>query len=262
MPLGRFLPEVCAAALATVLIGPPAIVENLLRAAVTSRRRLAAFLLVLVASAFLVALPFGSRLASEREPVEFVLLLAAVVLIFLFAALSAGKPPTVIVQLQAMVTACVALALLFTSPWVSPQHGAKYAASMSYFRSWREVQEWARLHTARDAVFMVPPASLGFRIFSQRSSWVDWKDFDGVYTWPPYLVEWEHRVEDLGISFPPGRPVALASMSASYREKALESLRAVARRHRISFIIRTRDAHDRETPVFVNETFAVYTVTP
>ena len=42
--------------------------------------------------------------------------------------------------------------------------------------SWREVQDWVRLNTPKDAIFVTPPQEAGFRVFSERTVVGEWKD--------------------------------------------------------------------------------------
>jgi hypothetical protein len=66
---------------------------------------------------------------------------------------------------------------------------------------WRDVQEWARQHTPRGTVFLVPFAwdDVGFEIFSERPAWVDKKrstavQFSPAY-YPTYMARRDQQLE-------------------------------------------------------------------
>ncbi|MCB0337716.1 MAG: hypothetical protein KDD62_15475, partial [Bdellovibrionales bacterium] len=63
---------------------------------------------------------------------------------------------------------------------------------------WRAVQKWAAETTDQAAVFIVPPASTGFRIESERASFGSW--FDGTILFFDSATgrEWMHRMKLLG----------------------------------------------------------------
>src|SRR5258705_384990 len=64
--------------------------------------------------------------------------------------------------------------------------------------SWREVQDWARLHTPKDAIFVTPPEEAGFRVFSERTVVGEWKDGTQQYFDETFATEWAARMEALG----------------------------------------------------------------
>ena len=63
---------------------------------------------------------------------------------------------------------------------------------------WIQAQLWAKEHTARDAVFLVPWKKAGFPVFSQRSIVGDWKSGGDVKFSPVFAHKWWEWRSDLG----------------------------------------------------------------
>ena len=125
--------------------------------------------------------------------------------------------------------------------------------------AWREVQHWAKASTPQDTKFLTPPVLSGFRGFSERVSWVEWKDGNTFMTFPPYADEWLRRMRVIGIRLKPplGSP---RSMQNDYKEQSWEHLLSVAREEKIDYIVQFKEVPYTVLPVFANERFAVYKV--
>jgi len=63
--------------------------------------------------------------------------------------------------------------------------------------TWTEVQYWAAQNTPKKSVFIVPPDTMGFRIFSKRSIVGDYKDGAPGILSETYSMEWAHRMKQL-----------------------------------------------------------------
>lgn len=65
---------------------------------------------------------------------------------------------------------------------------------------WRDVQTWAHRHTDIRAGFIVPPLweTQGFRVFSERTIYGDWKDGTQMFFNPAFGMEWFRRMQQLG----------------------------------------------------------------
>lgn len=125
--------------------------------------------------------------------------------------------------------------------------------------AWREVQLWAKENTSRETMFMVPPQTEGFRVFSERSSWVDWKDGDIFSTFPEYANEWRRRLSAIGVHPVPGRPYWSTSLAQQqYKDESWGHLCEVAKENNISYVIQSSDVAYGLRPVFANSGFAVY----
>lgn len=65
---------------------------------------------------------------------------------------------------------------------------------------WQEVQLWAKRHSAPDSIWLTPPYLSGFRLKSQRSPIIEWKDGAlGIFN-PGYAESWYQRLQDFGIT--------------------------------------------------------------
>jgi hypothetical protein len=125
--------------------------------------------------------------------------------------------------------------------------------------AWREVQQWAELNTPLDARFLVPPHPYGFRVFSKRSVWVDWKDGDIVYIFPEYAPEWRHRMEELGIGLIENQFSPKAQIE-QYKKQHWDRLVQVASAHNLNYIVHYADVPYPARAVFKNELYAIYPV--
>lgn len=123
---------------------------------------------------------------------------------------------------------------------------------------WRSVQEWARTNTAKDAQFLVPTYPCGFRVFSQRSSWGEWKDGQAAYHYPPFADVFRERMLALGYSWQEWR--GTKPMIENYKHLTLDVLLTLARENRLSYVIQFRDVAYPLAPVFANQHYAVYKV--
>ena len=125
--------------------------------------------------------------------------------------------------------------------------------------AWRDIQLWAKSNTSLDTQFLVPPSPEGFRIFSQRTSWVDWKDGDAIYTLPEYAAEWRRRMNALGIQLVVGKP-DVSKWVQQYKEQSWAQLATVARTHNIKYVVQYADVQYEVSSIFRNKYFALYRV--
>ena len=124
---------------------------------------------------------FGSRLISDLP-----LAAAGTVLIVL-----AGRD---LVARQRRVV--LGVATLSTLLWLVPTH---YDFARRRFESgtFRDVQNWVRVNTARDSVLITPPRQSGFRVFSERTIVGEWKDGTQQYFDEEFVREWDRRMRAL-----------------------------------------------------------------
>jgi hypothetical protein len=120
--------------------------------------------------------------------------------------------------------------------------------------AWREVQQWAKTNTPRHAKFLVPPIPGGFRVFSERACWVEWKDGVIIFNVPLYASEWLRRMRTIGFRH-------RRRMRNDYEEQSWEHLPSVARAEKIDYIVQFKEVPYSILPVFANERFAVYRAT-
>jgi hypothetical protein len=122
--------------------------------------------------------------------------------------------------------------------------------------AWRDVQGWAKANTSVDSAFLVPPWQLGFRTFSERTSWVDWKDGAAVAFDPPISAEWLRRLNAIGAGPEIGKDCWQSMMQ--YRQQPWEKLNAVALANGVRYIVQARDVYYPKHPIFANKYFVVY----
>ncbi len=67
-----------------------------------------------------------------------------------------------------------------------------------WWKDWKDVQVWARKNTNINDVFIVPPHLWGFRVYSERSIYTDWKDGTMLNFNPYFGYEWIRRMKNLG----------------------------------------------------------------
>jgi hypothetical protein len=125
-------------------------------------------------------------------------------------------------------------------------------------RDWRAVQEWAKINTPRDAQFLVPTYPGGFRTFSERSSWGEWKDGQAMYLYPPFEDEYRKRMMAVGYSW--GKWNGTEAIAETYKHLSWERLLAIAQQNHLSYIIQFHDVAYRSTPIFANQHYSVYKV--
>jgi len=95
----------------------------------------------------------------------------------------------------AVAAGAVALSsgLLAPPTWRSPL-GLKLAGLQGDDAGYRELAEWARENTLKDAVFLVPPDEESFRVHARRGIVVNFK---GVPQLGAELPEWRDRLQDV-----------------------------------------------------------------
>ena len=125
-------------------------------------------------------------------------------------------------------------------------------------QDWRAVQEWAKANTPREAQFLVPTYPGGFREFSERSSWGEWKDGQAMYLYPPFEAEYRKRMMAVGYSW--GKWNGTKAITETYKHLSWEQLSEVARQNHLSYIIQFRDVAYPVTPIIANQGYAVYKV--
>jgi hypothetical protein len=101
-----------------------------------------------------------------------------------------------------------------------------------------EVAAWARDHTGRDAVFLVPPAWGAFRALSERPVFVTWKDGGATMWRKDYVTEWVRRIAALGVDASrstPGEWTLPARLCAAWVKLDPRHVSALRPRYRIDY---------------------------
>ncbi len=132
--------------------------------------------------------------------------------------------------------------------WLVP---ATYARKRARWESgpWRDVQDWVRKNTPKDAILVTPPQEAGFRVFSERTIVGEWKDGTQQYFDEGFANEWSARMQALG---PDG-----------YARLSDEQLTRIARQFGASYVVtpgrQRRPGLDQR---YRNGHYAVYAVPP
>jgi len=166
-------------------------------------------------------------------------LFSAALAVVLVTGIQAGAPAR-----RWLAAAAAAATFLWLAPHVYALKRPKWENN-----PWREVQDWVRENTAKDAVLVTPPMETGFRVFSERTIVGEWKDGTQQYFNDAFSKEWALRMEALG---PEG-----------YAKLDDEALMLIARRFRASYIvIPPRRPHPALREVYANRYYVVYAVPP
>jgi hypothetical protein len=147
-------------------------------------------------------------------------------------------------QRRGAALAAAAGTLLWLSPSTYERKRARWESG-----AWRDVQNWVRLHTPKDAILVTPPQEAGFRVFSERTVVGEWKDGTQQYFDERFASEWAARMQALG---PEG-----------YVKLSDEQLTQIARRFGASYVVtplrRRRPGLEER---YRNGHYAVYGVPP
>jgi len=164
--------------------------------------------------------PLG--LGLEAPAVHFARLLSGpttLVCAALFALLRAAESR---VRVQRAIGAVAAVVCL---GWLAPEVYARHHSS-TWQDSWTRVQEWARESTPRETVFLTPPATSGFRAFSERGTVGEWKDGTQQFFSNRFALEWWRRMRDLG-----------GGRGEAYHEMGRRRLIDVGRRYGATYVV-------------------------
>lgn len=135
-------------------------------------------------------LSFGIFFGAGKGYVAFVSLAALATAWLLYRAITCASPSD-----RQLAFSLAAVAALFSAaPVLRGRHLFAYDAPSA----WKEVQLWAREHTQRADLFVVPPQLTGFRIESERSVYCEWKDGTQMFFNPSFGTEWIRRMRMLG----------------------------------------------------------------
>jgi hypothetical protein len=117
--------------------------------------------------------------------------------------------------------------------------------------------EWARTTTPTDAVFLVPPDLMRFRLVARRAIYVDFKS-------PPLepdgLIEWHHRLRQITGEGPTDK---LPAHRTAWIQATGDELLRRAKELGLDFLVLDRSSvHDRIAiqPIFQNQAYAVFAV--
>lgn len=123
--------------------------------------------------------------------------------------------------------------------------------------SWLELQNWARGNTPVQAVFLVPPDTYGFRVFSLRSPVTEWLDGGAMHWAPGFEKDWAQRIADLRAESP--RPEGADLGYSAIKEEGFIRL---GRKYGASYVVRGSGAALAFKTLYSNPDFTLYALPP
>ena len=119
--------------------------------------------------------------------------------------------------------------------------------------AWINLQKWARDNTPVSAVFLVPPDTYGFRVFSLRSPVVEWLDGGAMHWAPGFEKDWAQRIADLRAGNP-GSPAADLGYSGITEDGFIK----LGRKYGASYAARRTASPLAFEKIYSNPGFALY----
>ena len=142
-----------------------------------------------------------------------------------------------------------------------PQGALRYATPAEFpwrprADPWIDLQRWAAVSSPRDALFLTPPDLEGFRSFSLRSHFVDWKQGTLSLFHPEFGTEWQERMRLLA----PRRldPWPIRNLARNYDALTAGEIEDLVERYGISHVV-VRRPRALDLPLaYENAAFRVY----
>jgi len=226
--------------------------ENLCRTVARSSRTRSMILCALLAGIVL-----AGKADADWISTVVILLLVLGACLFVYR----GADRSSIIPMSRLMRAVSALALVMIAVGTVPSLQSFWRPTIAptqLQRDWRAVQDWAKTNTPQDAMFLVPTYPGGFRAFSERSSWGEWKDGQAMYHYPPFKDEYRRHMMPVGYSW--GKWMGTKAITETYKHLPWNQLLAIARQNHLSYIIQFRDVICPAIPLFANQGYAVYKV--
>ncbi len=129
------------------------------------------------------------------------------------------------------------------------------------------VQVWAKNHTPKGAIFIVPPYLWGFydldwRVISERTPVVTWSELLEIAFTPEYLSYWKSRFADVApfaISQFHGNALAnIDTTRRTFNSLSQDQLEAIGRKYHASYLVAERTRPYRLPIVYQNNRFIIY----
>ena len=125
--------------------------------------------------------------------------------------------------------------------------------------AWRAAQDWARIHTPDDAVFLTPAQQNGFRVHSQRAIVGEWRDGTQLYFSTAFAQPWWERMQALqpGLRVAPdGQRLLVQGRSISQLPDA--QIIALAKQFNAGYAVLAAEVPRRLVEVYRNAKWAIY----
>jgi len=175
----------------------------------------------------------------------------AVALLFFGVAALAGKSYKAVFRPALAAALALAAVLLPYLPLAGYRASSGLSNAGEENRNWIKAQNWARENTPPSAVFLVPPDTSGFRVFSLRPTAGEWLDGGAMHWAPGFERGWAGRMSDLRAWDPAGAGAGYSSLTEA-------DLAALGRKYGASYAARRRAAPLSFPPVYSNKDFTLY----
>jgi hypothetical protein len=106
--------------------------------------------------------------------------------------------------------------------------------------NWFDLQRWIRANTPKGTLFFTPPGTLGFRVLSVRSPFIEYADGEvGIFD-PGLAREWKRRMELIGYWPPAIGGSAVAPALNAYHAIPPERWIELARQEHVDYLVTSR----------------------
>jgi len=162
-----------------------------------------------------------------------------------------------------------ALAVFAVMPFLPAALGRAQSRSLEFLHPWEadllSAEKWASANTPKNALFLVPPETMGFRAFSCRASFVEWLDGGAMHWVPGYSRLWVERLNTLWAASVPGEGGVPAPMSGQERVDAYyaitpEGFRRLSDAYGISYVLTRAEVQLPFKAVFVSPSWTLYSL--
>ncbi len=119
---------------------------------------------------------------------------------------------------------------------------------------WVQLQLWANTNTPENAIFLTPPQLSGFRVFSERTAVVEWKDGTQLFFKPSFAGEWYSRLQEIG-------GLNDHTREAYYRALSPTKIQELRRKYNFSFVVFPAELSLPFRQVYRDTAWSIYDVT-
>jgi hypothetical protein len=116
---------------------------------------------------------------------------------------------------------------------------------------WKDVQLWCKSHSKKDAVFITPPYLKGFRIFSERATFSEWKDGTIGLISPTFSIVWWDRMQAMGIE-------QKQEVKSTYNKLTEKDFSKLADKYKLDYVITKKPKKLSFNKLYENKQFNVY----
>lgn len=126
-------------------------------------------------------------------------------------------------------------------------------------KDWIKVCRWARDNTSINSIFITPPYISGFRVYSQRSTFVEWHD-DGSFAIfnIPYEIKWYERINNFKYDKWYVNPDSWYDLKKKYFDYSTEKFVFLAKKVKAKYIITENSQILELEKIYHNNHFCIY----